>query len=114
MMFTFGLAMHLPIWTMNLVVIFRELYIELSSSERYRKYYVDGVSYNYRLGWSEVIGALWRFFNFFNPLWWIWRIFFKRSQEESAEIKDFYAGLSEDERAQLRDEADPAHWYTDI
>lgn len=86
MMFTFGLAMHLPIWTMNLVVIFRELYIEFSSSERYRKYIVHGKEYNFRLGWSDVIGALWRFANYFNPLWWIYRIFFYRSSVEHQDL----------------------------
>ena len=77
MMYTFNFAMHGPIWLMNWIIIGYEVKIDVLKSERYRTYEYKGQTYNYRLGWSNIISAVIAVANRFNPLWWIWRIFFK-------------------------------------
>lgn len=90
MMYSFNAAMHLPIWMINNVIIVRELKIELDKSEKYRTFMLgEKGPYNYRLGWSNVLNALIAVANFFNPFWWLYKIFFVRYEEEDANLKNY-------------------------
>jgi hypothetical protein len=111
MMYTFNFAMHGPIWLMNWIIIGYEIKIDVVKADRYRKYELHGNTYNYRLGWSNIIGSVVAVLNRLNPLWWLYRIFFVKYEEEDAELDTYIDQLPSSVEDNLEDRAPTHHWW---
>lgn len=89
MMYTYNFALHGTIMLLNLNIILYEMKIDWIKSDDYEHVLVGFNYYDYRLGWTAIGQNVWKFLNFFNPIYWIYKWCFKRTSQESDDLNDY-------------------------
>ena len=94
--FAFHLAFYAPVFIFNTIILGKEIVFEFS--QKNRTIYYGGTREELKLNVAEMYDGLLYGLNFFNPLWWLKRIF-ADAKDEDARLDDFLASLTDEERA---------------
>jgi hypothetical protein len=91
--YAFGITMHMSIFTINWVIILKEMRIEFL--DEMRVFYDGQNTVPYPLGFSDLTVALEEAFNLINPFWWFNRLV-HGSRDEKAELDAYIDSLSDE------------------